>query len=96
MAQFQFEDFKGLIMKIGAELLKVLNKTYAPDEYVSLKFGRNHLVFKTDEHGRPVMLFIGQADENGRIKGERFTRNILTDAQGKIIKDHWDNKDKTA
>ena len=83
------------MMKIGAELLKVLNKIYAADEYVSRKLGRHHLVFKTDGQGRPVMLFIGQADENGRIKGERFTRNLQTDAHGRIIKDHWDNKGKT-
>ena len=82
-------------MKVGAELLKVLSKTYAPDEHISRRFGRYDLVFKTDDQGRPVILFIGKADENGKIKGERFARNLVTDSDGKIIKDHWDNKGKT-
>jgi hypothetical protein len=81
-------------MKIGAPLLKILTKTYAPDEMIHQRFGRYDLAFKTDEQGRPVLLYIGQADEQGHIKGERFSRRLQTDDQGKIIKDHWDNQGK--
>lgn len=76
-------------MKIGTELLKILTKTYTPEEMISQRFGRYDLAFKTDEEGRPVILFIGKAVENGKIKGERFSRQL----QGG--KDHWDNKGKT-
>jgi hypothetical protein len=51
--------------------------------------------FSNDEQGRPMLLFMGTADANGRIKSERFSRLIATDAQGKVIKDYWDNKGKT-
>jgi hypothetical protein len=82
-------------MKIGAELLKILSKTYAANEMISQRFGRYDLAFRTDEQGRPVLLFIGSADEEGKIKGERFARRLQTDKDGHIIKDHWDNKGKT-
>jgi hypothetical protein len=82
-------------MKIGPELLKVLNKAYAPDELISQRFGRYDLTFKTDGKGNPVVLFIGTPDEHGQIKGERFARNLITDKDGRIVKDHWDNKGKT-
>ena len=82
-------------MKIGPELLKVLGKTYAPDELIAQRFGRYDLAFKTDGHGRPIILFIGKADENSKIKGERFARNLIIRPDGKVIKDHWDNKGKT-
>lgn len=82
-------------MKVGPELLKILTKTYAPDQLQHHRFGRYDLAFKTDEQGRPTILFIGKADENGKIKGERFARNFKTDPSGRIIKDHWDNKGKT-
>ena len=81
-------------MKIGVELKKILDKTYAPEQMISQRFGRFDLTFKTDEKGNAIVLFIGKADKNGKIKGERFTRNLKTDQMGKI-KDHWDNKGKT-
>lgn len=82
-------------MKVGAELLKILNKPYAPEEMINQRFGRYDLAFKTDSDGRPILLFIGKADQQGNIKGERFVRTIKTDPDGKVIKDQWDNKGKT-
>jgi hypothetical protein len=82
-------------MKVGPELLKVLRKPYAPEQLIHERFGRYDLAFKTDELGRPVLLFMGRADADGKIKGERFTRNLITDKDGRIVKDHWDNKGKT-
>ena len=75
-------------MKIGPPLLKVLNKTYAAEEMIRQRFGRYDLVFKTDEEGRPILLFIGQAAADGTIKGVRFVRQLQAG------KDHWDNKGK--
>jgi hypothetical protein len=82
-------------MKVGPELLKILSKPYAPDQLISQRFGRYDLAFKTDEQGRPILLFIGKADAAGMIKGERFVRRLQADKDGQIIKDHWDNKGKT-
>lgn len=82
-------------MKVGPELLKILSKPYAPDQLISQRFGRYDLAFKTDEQGRPILLFIGKANAEGEIKGERFVRRLQADKDGQIIKDHWDNKGKT-
>lgn len=81
-------------MKIGKELLKILSKTYVSNEMIHLGFGRYDLAFKTDGLGRPILLFMGKADDGGKIKGEYFTRRLQTDNEGKIIKDYWDNKGK--
>jgi hypothetical protein len=81
-------------MKLGPEILKVLQKPYAAGQFVHERSGRYDLAFKTDEQGRPVLLFLGQADADGNIKGERFARRLVTDKDGKVIKDHWDNKGK--
>lgn len=48
------------------------------------------IAFQTDDAGRPVLLFIGQKQANGLIKGERFTRRLVKDTDGNIVKDHWD------
>lgn len=81
-------------MKLGAALIKVLAKPYAPEQLVQQRFGRYDLAFKTDDQGRPVVLFLGKADADGKIRGERFARRLQTDENGKVIKDHWDNKGK--
>ncbi|MDF2430771.1 MAG: hypothetical protein JWP44_402 [Mucilaginibacter sp.] len=59
---------------------------------VEATFGRYDLAFKTDESGRPVLLFIGKKEADGKIKGERFSRRTVTDKNGDVIKDHWDHK----
>ena len=81
-------------MELGEEILKILNKTYDPSSMVETKFKRYDLAFKTDEAGRPILLFMGQKDENGKIKGERFARRLKQGNNGEMIKDHWDNKGK--
>jgi hypothetical protein len=81
-------------MVLGEEILKILNKVYEPNALVETTFKRYDLAFKTDDAGRPILLFMGNKDETGKIKGERFARRLATDKDGHIIKDHWDNKGK--
>lgn len=75
-------------------ILKILNKIYEPSLMVEVKFQRYDLAFKTDEVGRPILLFMGEKDSAGRIKGERYARRLVFDAEGKVVKDHWDHKGK--
>lgn len=75
-------------------ILKVLSKTYEASAMIELKFKRYDLAIKTDELGRPILLFIGEKDAGGKIKGERFARRLVVDADGKVVKDHWDHKGK--
>jgi hypothetical protein len=83
-------------MEVGAPILKILNKIYEPSTLVELRFNRYDLAFKTDNEGRPVVLFLGKKDKNGIIKGERFSRRLVTDEEGNTIKDHWDHKGKAS
>ncbi|KAA6432772.1 hypothetical protein FEM33_23975 [Dyadobacter flavalbus] len=82
-------------MKIGEKLLKELSKKYEPDRMVSKKFGRYDIAFKTDDDGNPILLFIGNENPEGKIIGQRFGRVLIKDKEGKVIKDHWDNRGKT-
>lgn len=82
-------------MKLNQSLLLKLSKRYEPSSMVDMKFKGKDLSFKTDEEGNPVVLFIGKARPDGKIKGERYTRTLLRNAQGFFIKDHWDLKGKT-
>ena len=80
--------------KIGEPLLKKLNKQYDASTIIHLKFKDYDLAVKTDEEGNPVLLFIGKANAEGVIKGDRYARRLLKDKTGKVIKDHWDYKGK--
>jgi hypothetical protein len=81
-------------MKIGENLLKKLNKQYEPSSMVSIKLRGYDLALKTDEEGNPILLFIGKANKEGIIKGDRYARRLLKNKDGKILKDHWDYKGK--
>ena len=78
--------------KVGEKLEKKLSKQYAPSERIDEIFMRYDLTFLTNETGDPVVLFIGQRQPDGTIKGDRFARRLLRDATGKITKSHWDYK----
>lgn len=75
-------------------ILKILNKIYQPVTMVEMKFKRYDLAFKTDEKGRPILLFLGEKDANGKIKGERYARKLIENTEGIVLKDHWDHKGK--
>jgi hypothetical protein len=81
-------------MKIGDKLLKELNKKYEPSSMINKRFGRYDIAFRTSDEGDPNLLFIGKSDPEGKIHGERFSRVLIKDPAGKVIKDHWDNKGK--
>lgn len=81
-------------MKLKEPVLKILSKQYEPSTMVETTFKRYALSMKTDEQGRPILLFIGQKDEKGQIKGERYARRLKIAEDGKIIKDHWEHKGK--
>ncbi len=81
-------------MDLKDRIMKILNKVYEPDSMIEKPFKKYHAVFKTDEHGRPILLFLGTKEPDGSIKGERYSRRLKTDKDGKIIKDHWEHKGK--
>ena len=78
---------------LGEDILKILSKTYEPLSMIDARYKRLEMTFKTDEYGRPVLLFIGKRDASGKIKGERYVRNISTTSSGGF-KDHWEHKGK--
>lgn len=82
-------------MALGDELQKKLRKRFEPSSMISMKFKGYDLDVKTDEHGNAMLLFIGERRDDDKIKGERYTRTLKFDPQGKIIKDHWDLKGKS-
>jgi len=79
-------------MALGPAILKILNKQYEPSSFVEKKFQRYDLGFKTDTEGNPILLFMGTKDASGNIRGRRYARRLVKDPDGKIIKDHWDDK----
>lgn len=81
-------------MELKEPLLKLLRLTYEPDSMIERPFKNYYAAFKTDEAGRPILLFLGKKVEDGRIKGERYARRLKIDKEGKIIKDHWEHKGK--
>ena len=82
-------------MKLNESLLVKLAKTYEPSSMLNMKFRGIDLAVKTDREGNPVVVFVGRKQADGKIKGERYTRTLLRDNNGNLIKDHWDLKGKT-
>ena len=82
-------------MALSEVILKKINKVFAPNTWVEMQFRTYDIVLKTDDQGNAIQMFIGKMKEDGMIKGERYSRKIVKDKEGKIIKQHWDRKGKT-
>jgi hypothetical protein len=79
-------------MPLSEDLLKKLKRKFEPHSAIELRHrGKDVSVF-TDKEGNAIQLFIGHRKENGMIKGERYSRKMVTDNNGKLLKDHWDRK----
>jgi hypothetical protein len=61
-----------------------------------IKVKGKDVAVKSDADGNAVQAFIGKLAENGNVKGERFSRTLIKDKEGKIIKDHWDLKGRSS
>ena len=81
-------------MKLSGHLQHKLRKTYEGSSIISMQYKGTDIAFKTDKDGNPIQLFIGKKNEEGIIKGERYTRTLKRDGNGAIIKDHWELKGK--
>ena len=79
-------------MALGGDLIKLMSKIYEPGAFLEKKFRGYDLGFKTDAEGNPVLLFVGKKTQKGSIKGTRYARRLIKDKEGKVIKDHWDDK----
>ena len=79
-------------MALSENLLKKLKKKYEPFSTIQFRFGGKDVAFNTDADGNAIQLFIGQLKENGNIKGERYSRKMVKDREGNLIRDHWDRK----
>jgi hypothetical protein len=82
-------------MPLGPDIIKKLSKQYEPDAMVMLRHGRYDLAVRTDKEGNPVQLFFGRMGEDGRVKGDRYTRVFKHDESGRVIKDHWERKGRS-
>jgi hypothetical protein len=83
-------------MALSESLIKKLSAKFPPGEMADLKFRGMDLTIKADEQGHAILLFIGKRMDDGHIKGERYARRLLFDKEGKVIKDHWENKGKSS
>jgi hypothetical protein len=83
-------------MAIGVELEKKLKKKFEPSSMISMRYKNFDMMIRTDADGNAIQLFIGKANAEGTIKGERYTRTLKQDSTGKILKDHWEKKGRAS
>lgn len=79
-------------MPLSDDLLKKLGQKFEPSGKTALRYKGYDLVIITDKDGNAVQLFMGKADKDGVVKGDRYTRTLKHDKEGHLIKDHWERK----
>lgn len=83
-------------MALSDDLIKKLKRKFEPSTTTQFRYGRNDVVVQSDEEGNAIRVFIGRADSEGVIKGDRYSRILKKDRDGSISKDHWERKGKAS
>jgi hypothetical protein len=83
-------------MALGEDLVKKLSRKYEPSTMVTMRYRSYDLAVRTDKDGNAVQLFMGKANEDGTIKGDRYARTLKYDREGNLIKDHWERKGRAS
>ena len=83
-------------MTLSEGLQKLLAKKYEPSALTHITYKSNDIAVKADKEGNAVLMFIGKRTEQGSIKGKRYARTLKYDAEGKVLKDHWELKGKAS
>lgn len=83
-------------MPLSEDIIKKISHKFAPSSTQWLRQGRHDVALIVDEDGNAVQLFIGKKDEQGKVIGERYTRTLVYDNSGAVVKDHWDQKGKSS
>jgi hypothetical protein len=83
-------------MGLSEGLLKELKKKFQASSMIQFRYRTNDIAIQTDEEGNAVRLFIGKLKQDGMVKGDRYTRVIVKDKNGAVVKDHWDRKGRSS
>ena len=83
-------------MGLSEDLIKKLKRKFEPSATTQFRYRANDVVVQSDEEGNAIRAFIGKANDEGMIKGDRYSRILLKDKEGKVIKDHWDRKGRAS
>lgn len=83
-------------MHLSVDLIKKLKRKFEPSTTTQFRFRTNDIVVQSDEEGNAIRAFIGKANDEGTIKGDRYNRTLKRDKDGNTIKDHWERKGKAS
>jgi hypothetical protein len=83
-------------MSMSDDLIKKLSRKFEPSTTTQFRYRSHDVVVQTNDEGEAIRAFVGRADDEGIVKGERFSRVLKKDSEGKIIKDHWDKKGRAS
>jgi hypothetical protein len=83
-------------MSLGTDIIKKLNRKFEPSSTTQFRYRTNDVVVQSDEDGNAIRAFIGKANDEGIVKGDRYSRVLKKDKEGKLIKDHWERKGKAS
>lgn len=83
-------------MSLSDDLIKKLKRKFEPLTITQFRYRTSDIVVQSDDEGNAIRVFIGRADQEGIVKGDRYSRTLKKDEEGKIIKDHWEKKGRAS
>ena len=83
-------------MSLSTDILKKLNRKFEPFTTTQFRYRTNDVVVQADEEGNAIRTFIGKANSEGIVKGDRYSRVPKKDNNGNLIKVYWERKGKAS
>ncbi|HWI89712.1 MAG TPA: hypothetical protein VNT20_00500 [Flavisolibacter sp.] len=83
-------------MALSGHLIKKLKQKFEPSTTTQFRHRTSDIIVQTDGEGNAIRAFIGRGNNEGIIKGDRYSRTLKRDKEGNIVKDHWERKGKAS
>jgi hypothetical protein len=91
-----WKPFSKTEMALSDDLIKKLKRKFEPSTTTQFRYRTNDIVVQADDEGNAIRMFIGKADEEGTVRGDRYSRTLKKDREGNITKDHWERKGRAS
>ena len=82
-------------MNLSSDIIKKLNGKFEPSTTTQFRYRTNDVVVQSDGEGNAIRVF-GKTNEEGIIKGDRYSRVLKKDNNGTLLNDHWERKGKAS
>ena len=75
-----------ICMSLGTDIIRKLRRKFEPSTATQFRYRSSDVVVQSDQEGNAIRAFIGKANDEGIIKGDRYSRVLKKTIMVQLLK----------